>query len=322
MTPPEIVEPSREALEAAHCWEPDDRVPGRPAMTAFRRALRLQQAQWRESEGHPIGTQPIVPRPDRDARPVGSRLRLDHAQATGANFVTDGARAAAVHRLAHKEPRQVLAAQRVWSDLLWAEAFAANLFGGLVGDLDAADRAVHVLWPDVPGAVAAVRLAHSPGRLDPAYLGSLVTWDAAFELDLGDGTRGILAVITPLHDRTKREVAKPERIDRYREVVRRARTFRRGAEDAIDRTDLVVPWLQHLLVHSMLQHPSRRWSWGRFVVVHPAANTDYAQMVASYRGLLTDDATFASITTGALLDAGALPPATVRAVRRRFRIGL
>ena len=29
--------PSRQELEAAHCWENDDRVPGRPAMTEFRR---------------------------------------------------------------------------------------------------------------------------------------------------------------------------------------------------------------------------------------------------------------------------------------------
>ena len=31
--------PSREELEAAHCWEAEDRVPGRPELTAFRRPL-------------------------------------------------------------------------------------------------------------------------------------------------------------------------------------------------------------------------------------------------------------------------------------------
>ena len=33
--------PSREELEAVHCWETDDRVPGRPAMTEFRRTAAL-----------------------------------------------------------------------------------------------------------------------------------------------------------------------------------------------------------------------------------------------------------------------------------------
>jgi len=68
--------PSRKELEAAHCWEADDRVPGRPEMTDFRRRLRYHQSQWREAQGHPIGSQPIAPKPNRAARPVGSRLPL------------------------------------------------------------------------------------------------------------------------------------------------------------------------------------------------------------------------------------------------------
>ncbi|HEV3496155.1 MAG TPA: hypothetical protein VHA34_07395, partial [Actinomycetes bacterium] len=55
---------SRQELEAAHCWEADDRVPRRPAMTGFRRRLRYHQARWREANGHPIGSQPIAPRAD------------------------------------------------------------------------------------------------------------------------------------------------------------------------------------------------------------------------------------------------------------------
>src|SRR2546423_3394417 len=63
---------SKEELEAAHCWEADDRVPGRPELTAFRRRLRYHQSQWRDAHGHPIGTQPIAPKPNaRAARLVG-----------------------------------------------------------------------------------------------------------------------------------------------------------------------------------------------------------------------------------------------------------
>src|SRR4029453_29406 len=53
--------PSRPELEAAHCWESDDRVPGRPAMTEFRRRLRYHQARGREAHGHPIGARPALP---------------------------------------------------------------------------------------------------------------------------------------------------------------------------------------------------------------------------------------------------------------------
>jgi hypothetical protein len=40
---------SQEELEAARCWEADDRVPRRPEMTEFRRRLRYHQSQWREA---------------------------------------------------------------------------------------------------------------------------------------------------------------------------------------------------------------------------------------------------------------------------------
>lgn len=186
---------SQQELEAANCWEADDRVPGRPQMTDFRRRLRYHQARWREAHHHPIGSQPIAPR--RDGMPlrlVGSRLPLAYARQTGANFLTAGALEAARARTSITEPHQSFDHQRLWADLLWSPTLAFNLFGDLAADLELADRAVHAWWPDAPGAVCDVRFAHSPGRFDPAYLGSLRAFDAAFVLDLGDGTRGIVAL--------------------------------------------------------------------------------------------------------------------------------
>jgi hypothetical protein len=95
---------SQEELEALHCWEAEDRVPRRPELTEFRRRLRCHQAQWREANGHPIGSQPIVPRKGKPARPVGSRLPLDYARETGANFLTAGALEAARARTSITEP--------------------------------------------------------------------------------------------------------------------------------------------------------------------------------------------------------------------------
>ena len=60
---------------------------------------------------------------------------------------------------------------------------------------------------------------------------------------------------------------------------------------------------------------------GRYVVVHPAGNSDYADACARYRTLLADQATFASVTLEELLGAGALPPPTVAALRDRYLPG-
>jgi hypothetical protein len=288
-------------------------------MTGFRRQLRYHQAWWRESKGHPIGSQPIAPRQGARSRPVGSRLPLAYARETGANFLTAGALDAARARTSIVEPHQSVDHQRLWADLLWSPALAFNLFGELAADLDLADRAVHTWWPDVPGAVRDVRFAHSPGWLDPAYLNSLRAFDAAFVLDLGDGTQGVLGVDAKYHDWSKPEIPKPGNLRRYLEVAERSGAFGPGATDAVKgRSELAVMWLEHLLLLSMPQHDSGTWSWGRYVVVHPAGNTDFVAACARYRALLVDRSTFCSMTLEELLGAGALPAATVAALRERY----
>ena len=310
---------SRRELEAAHCWENDDRVPGRPAMTELRRRLRYHQARWREANGHPIGTQPIVPRPGKPARPVGSRLPLDHAQETGATFLTAGALAAARARTSVTEAHQSFDHQRLWADLLWSPTLAFNLLGDLAADPGLADRAVHTWCPDAPGRVGEVRFAHSPGRFDPSYLNSLRAFDAALVLDLDDGTRGIVAVDVNYHEWAKPETPKPSNRWRNLEVAERSGAFAAGATEALTgQSGVAVMWLEHLLLLSMLQQPSGHWRWGRYVVVHPAGNSDLADACAHYRSLLVDQATFASVTLEELLDADALPAPTVAALRDRY----
>ena len=193
-----------------------------------------------------------------------------------------------------------------------------NVFGDLAADLGLADRAVHAWWPDVPGTVCDVRFAHSPGRLDPAYLGNLVAWDVAFVLDLGDGTQGIVGVVTAYHDVNRRQPPKPSRLPRYSEITETSGSFGPGAIDAVNGTELIHIWLDHLLVLSMLQHPSRAWSWGRLVIVHPAGNSDFAEACARYRDLLVDQSTFSSVTVEELIDADVLPARTATALRERY----
>jgi PD-(D/E)XK nuclease superfamily protein len=311
--------PSQQELEAAHAWENEDRAPGRPEMTEFRRLTRYHQAQWREANGHPIGSQPMRPQKGKPSRRVGSRLPLEYAMKNGANFLTARALEAARARTAVIEPHQTLDRQRIWADLLSSEALAFNLFGDLAADPKLADQAVHSWWPDVPGTVREIRFEHSPGRFDPTFINSLRAFDAAFVLDLDDGKQGVVAVDTNYHEKMKSEIPRPENLKRYLEVAARAGIFRAGAVESVkSRSELAVMWLEHLLLLSMLQHPSRAWSWGRYVVIHPSGNVDLAELCARYRKLLAKQSTFSCMTLEELLAAKALPPRTTAALRERY----
>jgi hypothetical protein len=310
---------TREELEAAQCWDPSDVVPRRPAMTEFRQRTRLHHARWREAHGHPIGTQPINPRPGVDARLVGNRIPLPYARDTGATFLTASALAAARRRTEAVEPEQSIDHQGLWADLLAAEALAFNLFGDLAADLGRADRAIHAWMPDAQGRTSEIRFLHSPGRLDPEWLNSLRAFDAAFVQDRDDGTHGIVGVDVKYHARLKAEQPKPQNLWRYREVHERSGAFRPAAFDALSgRSDLWHLWLEHLLLLSMLQHPSGAWTWGRYLFIYPSGNVDMADADARYRDLLADDSTFASVTLENMVAAKVLPTATTSALRERY----
>jgi hypothetical protein len=317
-----VTAPTKEDLEAAHCWEAEDVIPSRPEMTAFRQASRYHQARWREANGHPVGTQPIAPKPgDEKVRFVGSRLPLSYARDTGANFLTPSALAAARARSATVERHQTFDRQRLWADLLWSPTLAFNLFGDLADDRSQADRAIHTWFPDAPGRVSDVRFAHSPGRLDREYLNSLRSFAAAFVLERDDGTHGVVAVDVKYHERNKPEIPRPENLSRYVEVAQRSDAFGPDAIDTLkQRGDLCVMWLEHLLMHAMLQHRSGEWTWGRYVVVHPSRNTDAVDATSRYRALLADDSTFATMTLEDLLGSGTLPTAATAALRDRYLV--
>jgi hypothetical protein len=314
-----IESPTRAELEAALCWDASDVVPRRPSMTAFRQRTRLHQARWREREGHPIGSQPHAPRPGVDPKPVGNRIPLAYGRDAGASFVTTDALEAVRARTAIVEREQSIDHQGLWADLLSSEALAFNLFGNLAADHPRADRLMHAWFADAPGRVEDVRFLHSPGRLEAQWLNSLRQFDAAFVLAREDGSHGIVAVDVTYHERLKAETPKPENLWRYGEVHERSAAFRPDAFERVKgRSDLWSPWLEHLLLLSMLQHPGGAWTWGRYVTVHAADNVDMAERSARYGGLLADATTFRSTTLEEVLGTGALPSRAVRAIQDRY----
>jgi hypothetical protein len=312
--------PTPDLLRAHHVLESVDVVARDPATSAFKRRARLHQALWRERMELPIGSQPMVAKPGEDSRPLGSRLDLEFARRSGANFLDDRIRHAVADRLSRPEKHQTLNEHRLFGDLLSSMPMCFNLFGPLHADLELADRAVHAWWPRVPGKVRAVRFEWSPGRAIPGmYLENRSAFDVAFELDLPDGARGLLGVETKYHEDCKAEsTPSPGRLDRYRLVSERSGIFRDGAVDRIIGTDLQQIWLDHLLALSLVQEPDPLWSWSAFVLIHPAGNPSFARSTSRYRELLADPTSFHVSTLEELLGAGTLEPDHAAAFHNRY----
>lgn len=315
---PTRTEYTNDAAKAAHCWFNVDRVPRDAATTAWKRRARWGQSQWRESRGYAVGFEPYGGGPD--ATPVGSRLELAFARSSGANFVTPGALAAVRARLAAPERFQMLKEERLFADLLSSMPLCFNLFGDLAADAERARCAIRAWWPDAPSGAVRIRFEHSPGRRDPLFLGNQSAFDVAFDIDAGAGARAIVGVETKYHEHAVAEAApKPEALARYVEVTERSRIFADGWRERIVGTDLQQIWLDHLLVLAMLQHPSKQWTWGRFVLVYPAGNPSFASAVTRYMAALLDRSTFAARTLEELLGApGAVGDEAARSFRERY----
>jgi hypothetical protein len=283
----------------AHCWFDSDRVAGDSVTTAWKRDARLRQARWREAHGHPIGFEPYA---RADGTPVGSRLALEFARKSGANFLSSGALNAVRARLRTPERHQMLSELRLWADLLSSMPLCFNVFGDLQADGDLAAHVVQRWWPDAPRGPISVRFEHSPGRNDPGFLGNKSAFDVAFEVRTGPSQAALIGVETKYHEHAKPEKApRAEALARYTEITERSGAFLPGWQARVLGTDLQQIWLDHLLALSMLLHRSGRWTWARFVLVYPAANPSFAGAAVRYAALLRDPRTYEARTLESLL---------------------
>jgi hypothetical protein len=68
----------------------------------------------------------------------------------------------------------------------------------------------------------------------------------------------------------------------------------------------------------MLKHPSRQWTWGRFVLVFPKANPGFTGVAARYGDILRDRSTFEVRAIEELASAAVLGAEVARAFCERY----
>lgn len=261
----------------------------------FQRRARLLQALWREAQGLPTGAKP-------NGDPLGSRIPLDVAKATLANFLTDHARAAVRCELAAKGAGsgQLIDEGRLVANLLSSQPLCFNLFAELQADPELATRVMRRLWPARVQSVSAVRFEHAPSRGDPKYTDDHSAFDVFIEHTTPAGERAFLGIEVKYHEGL--DVAPARHRVRYDELTRTMRCFRAGSLEALKKKPLEQIWRDHMLLGAMLQADDG-WSSGAYVFLYPEGNLACASAVAAYRDCLSDASTFEAITLERVLDA-------------------
>jgi len=312
---------SSELLNKYYCDEKSDTIsPMDEATTNFKKMARLQQSMWREKKDFPIGTHPYNPKLGESYRKLGSRLPVEFAYRTGANFLSESIRKSVIDRLSKKEPHQLIHEDRLWCDLLSSMPMCFNLFGSFFEDISSAHTAVKNWWPEVPGHVSANRFEWSPGRrLRGEYLENRSAFDVAFELSLENSTKGIIGIETKYHEHCQKE-KKPnnERIQRYSDISEKSGVFKSGAVEKILGSPLQQIWQDHLLALSMLQHASGKWSYAKFILVFPEKNVSFHGAANDYQKFLKDQSTFGYNTLESLTEANVLPEHVNDAFTERY----
>ena len=295
-----------------------DRAPHDPEMTTFKRAARLHQSTWRAQQGFDHGEFP-------PGNPNGSILAEDDSRSY-ANFLSE----AIIESVRHREsPEQAQKSQsfdkvRLHNNLLSSMPMCFNLFGELFADPSRLSQVGEALWGiEDPGD--RVEFEWSPSRLSSEFTGDRTAFDVALFFGHQATGQTIVGVETKYHEHSKAE-ARPNdksRMPRYRQISKRAirerDVFKPDWEDRIVGTPLQQIWRDHLLLLSMLQHPSNRYIAGRYVLVYPSGNHSFRNLAREYETALADGSTFEHTTVEAMLDAHVLhTPQTEERFRKRY----
>lgn len=267
--------------------------------TRFKSAARLLQALWRESAGFPIGTHRD---PDGKRRKLGSRINTASAK-SGANFLTPEIANLTRREVIYREVGAFIDQQRLWTNLLSSQPLCFNLFGALKLNMDKANDFFRSLFPDYVRHIEGIHFEHSPGRGDPAFTQDGSAFDVFVPCVTPEGEYAFIAIEMKYSETMLEPLAKLR--PRYDELSAAVGVFRNPLAPELREVPLQQLWREHMLSRAMIANG--KYSQGRFVVIHPAQNTNCEVAIAAYQRQLVSpkaaETGFESMTLESCLEA-------------------
>jgi hypothetical protein len=247
--------------------------------TPFRSWCRLQQSIHRESRGWPCGEG------GREERPLGSYLPPE-ADSSGWNFLSPAIHQAALDRLAHREPKDMIEKKRLLRNMLTSQALCFNLFLPQAADLPLATAIWSFLLPDDVASVECVKVEHSPGRGHPTLgTGDHSAFDAFIGYQHRDGSRGMLAIETKYTEPFSARAGEPTK--RIESLAESNGLLTTSGWQALRSMPTQQLWRTHFVAETMRGDNYRHVS---YVVLYAERDEECSRLLPSYGEALNDRA--------------------------------
>ena len=135
------------------------------------------------------------------------------------------------------------------------------------------------MFPDFVERVEGIWFEHSPGRGDPAFTADHSAFDVFVPCITTTGESGFVAIEVKYSETMMEPLAQIK--PRYDELSALAQVFNDPTAQALREAPLQQLWREHLLSRAMVENGL--YGQGRFVVIHPAQNSNCGAAVRAYR---------------------------------------
>ena len=264
----------------------------------FQRKARILQSLWREEQKLPIGEH----QGPNGKRLLGSRLMMPDAQRFLWNFPSEQTKIVVRAEVLDEIVSQgkLFGRPRLFNDLLSSQPLCFNLFAELKADpmLKLATAVFRAISGGRIETVTGIEFEYSPGRGDLVYSDDQSAFDVYVTFATPSGGKGFVGIEVKYHENLIGEPARHR--DRYDQIAKTMDCFRPEAEACLKSQPLQQIWRDHLLAGSMRK--VKGFEDGFFMLLYPAENLHCKTAIDAYRGCLTSEATFVSVTLEAFVD--------------------
>ena len=216
----------------------------------------------------------------------GNRLKEKDAS----NFLNFYPEMGVIETLKERYPKY---SKGLYADMLRSEHIPFNVFAPLKKDLNHAQTVFNQLLNNIEiKKITNIEIEYAP-KPASQFLNDRTSFDAFIEFSTASDEKGFLGIEVKYTEheyklktdsKEEKDVNNPDSL--YNQISKNQNLFVPGALSLLKSDKLRQIWRNHLLGESMLIHPSFNFKHFISVILYPAGNTHFVEVIPEYQSLL------------------------------------